>query len=477
MEISLQKEGVMKQRQVRIAIIGGSGFWSETGHHKHLISISKDLDVKLVAIVDLIDPRIVTKHENMQINLERDSTAWINPVDFKDTDSIIKTLKEKYKINLVIIASTPCTHYSYGMSAIKYRINTICDKPIISHNNASTDINASNAIRDDFNKLLNAYTEAKKDTPNLIFHSILRRRALKSFVRVAEDLGEIYQRTGAGVNNISITVNGGKYKFPAELDKPGAHGYLEGVGSISHSAYHYLDVIGWYLSVAPGKTKYIRPKLNYVFRISDYIKAGSYEALGSVINEDNMAMTTPNLPKEVLGCELNAGFTFDLLDESKNLLGCSSFLFNLITFSPRTINFSPDIHEPADYHNGGRMSHIIIDVHQDGLTNWQVVKNNIVFNGDSIESTCRRHPALNMKTLERFTDEKAYQTGVTLELLLRHTIDMVGSENAIIGHPNIRSLEEEQLAMSLYAECYRLIAEEYSKNGHSQGEVLIPLGS
>lgn len=123
------------------------------------------------------------------------------------------------------------------------------------------------------------------------------------------------------------------------------------------------------------------------------------------------------------------------------------------------------------------MSHIIIDVHQDGLTNWQVVKNNIVFNGDSIESTCRRHPALNMKTLERFTDEKAYQTGVTLELLLRHTIDMVGSENAIIGHPNIRSLEEEQLAMSLYAECYRLIAEEYSKNGHSQGEVLIPLGS
>ena len=214
----------MKQRQVRIAIIGGSGFWSETGHHKHLISISKDLDVKLVAIVDLVDPRIVTKHENMQINLGRDSTAWINPVDFKDTDSIIKTLKEKYKINLVIIASTPCTHYSYGMSAIKYRINTICDKPIISHNNASTDINASNAIRDDFNKLLNAYTEAKKDTPNLIFHSILRRRALKSFVRVAEDLGEIYQRTGVGVNNISITVNGGKYKFPAELDKPGAHG-------------------------------------------------------------------------------------------------------------------------------------------------------------------------------------------------------------------------------------------------------------
>ncbi len=449
--------------KVNVAIIGGSGFWSELSHHKHLNNIRNHKDVSLVAVVDLVDPRTVSHHANLQAMLDHDDTTWVNPADFVDTDAIMQYLIDRHDVNLVIIASTPCTHYEYGMSAVKYRINTICDKPIISHNNASTDPEAAETIVSQYDTLLDAYQRAKEDTPTLLFHSILRRRALDAFVRVADDLKEVYEQTGAGVNNMSIIVNGGKYKFPAELDKPGAHGYLEGVGSISHSAYHYLDVMSWYLSNAPGQAHYIRPRLNYTFRISDYLKVASYRTLAKIIGEKPEALSTPALSKETLGCELNAGFTFDLLDADHNLIGTNSFLFNLVSFSPRVLNYDKDVHEPADRKGGGRMSHVIVDVHQDGLQNWQVTKNDVVFEDNSIHATCRRHPLLGKKTFETITDENAYTSGVTLEDLLYHVVDAVSETRAIVNHPNIRALDEERLAMQLYGQCYRLLAQDYVK--------------
>lgn len=450
--------------KINVAIVGGSGFWSELSHHKHLVGIRNDFDVRLAAVVDPVDPRSVPRHKNLQTMLQHDKTAWVNPDDYSDTDTIIQHLVDTYAVNLVIIASTPCTHYEYGMSTIKFRINTICDKPIISHRNASTDPSAAESIISQYDTLLDAYQQAKKDTPTLLFHSILRRRSLNTFIKVAEDLKDVYDQTGAGVNNMSIIVNGGKYKFPAELDKPGAHGYLEGVGSISHSAYHYLDIMSWYLDVAPGQAHYIRPRLNYAFRISDYLKAGSYTSLANVIDEDSTALTVPSLSKETLGCELNAGFTFDLLDENHNIIGSNSFLFNLVSFSPRTRKFDKNVHEPADFKDGGRMSHIIMDIHQDGLQSWQITKNNIVFEEDSINATRRLHPSLGDTTYESITDENAYASGISLEDLLRTAVEATINNDTISNHPNIRALDEERLAMQLYGNCYLLLANNYMNN-------------
>lgn len=460
-------------KTVNVAIIGGSGFWSEISHHKHLNAIRGKQTVALKAIVDPIDPYSISHHSNLQNALQTDSSAWINPNDFDNTDQIIKYLVDNYSINLIIIASTPCTHYDYGLSAIKYRINTICDKPIISHNNASTDPSAAQKIISQYDALLDAYKHAKQEVPSLIFHSILRRRALDAFVKVAEDVKEVYQQTGAGVNNMSIIVNGGKYKFPAELDKPGAHGYLEGVGSISHSAYHYLDVMTWYMSNAPGRASFIRPRLNYVFRISDYLKVESYASLAKVIDEKSEALSTPMLSEATLGCELNAGFTFDLLDANHNLVGSNSFLFNLISFSPRVVNFDPDVHEPADKKGGGRMSHVIMDVHQDGLLSWQITKNDVVFEDNSIHASCRRHPNLGKKTFETAVYDNAYTSGLTLEDLLFEVISKVANDQPLVDHPNIRSLDEERLATQLYGLCYKLLAEDYIKQPTADAMVAI----
>lgn len=458
--------------KVNVAIIGGSGFWSEISHHKHFCSIREKVDVSLAAIVDPVDPKSVTRHEHLQEMILHSNTKWINPSNFSDdTDAIIKHLVENMSVNLVIIASTPCTHYDYGMSAIKHRVNSICDKPIVSHDNASSDPNAAGAITKRYNEMLAAYQEAKKDTPTLLFHSILRRRALRSFERVAKDLKKVYKETGAGVNNMSIIVNGGKYKFPAELDKPGAHGYLEGVGSISHSAYHYLDIMSWYLESAPGRAYRIRPRLNYVFRVSDYLKVESYASIAKLIDVQEEGLATPALSKETLGCELNAGFTFDLLDADDNLIGSSSLLFNLVSFSPRILKYDEKVHEPADHKGGGRMSHVILDVHQDGLQSWQVIKNDIVFEDSNIHATCRRHPLLSRETFESFSEEDAYTAGLTLGDLMRIVVQKVSQNEVITNHPNIRSLDEERLAMQLYGQCYRLLAQNYQHENEDAASI------
>lgn len=452
---------------VRVAIIGGSGFWSEESHHKHLLALEKDYPVRLVAIVDPVDPHTVKVHENLQMILSKHNPEWLNPKDFESTDQIITQLQEKMNVNLVIIASTPCTHFEYGVSCIEHGMNVICDKPIISHNNAATDPVAANQIVEQYDVLLEKYRAAKKKYPNLLFHSILRRRSLKAFMHVAEEIEKVHKATGAGVNNMTIIVNGGKYKFPAELNAAGAHGYLEGVGSLSHSAYHYIDVMTWYLTNAPGVTAKIKPQLNYVFRISDYLKAKSYEPLAKTIKESQEALQTPELTKETLGCELNAGFSFNLYDSKDQMVGAISFLFNLISFTPRVLRYDKNVHEPADRKGGGRMSHIIMDIHQDGLQTWQIVKNDIVFEDNKLHAVGRRHPHIEGEPYEELTYEKAYHSGKTLDVFLGEAISSVANDAPIENHPVIRSLEEERLATELYGTCYKLLADNFAGNSQT----------
>jgi hypothetical protein len=449
------------KKSVNIAIIGGSGFWSELSHHKHLMELRKRFALKLSAIVDPINPRMVHKHENMQRILEAEDVAWINPEDYKNTDSIIHDLKQNYGVNLVIIASNPVTHFDYGMSCIKHDVHVICDKPIVSTRNASTVYNSATGIKEQYKELLNAYTVAKKNNPKLLFHSILRRRSLEPFVEVATELERVYKKTGAGINNMTLFVNGGIYKFPAEFTSGGAHGYLDGIGSMAHSAYHYLDIIAWFLSKAPGGTTKIRPQLNYVLRVQDYLRTQAFAPLARTIKTSAESLEIPKLPLEVLGCELNSGFTFMLYNDQDIPTGEITFLFNHVSFTPRINPYDRAIHEPANHKGGGRVSHFTVDINQEGLQSWQIGKNDIVFEGNDITLQGRRHSLIEGESTVSRVYENAYEPEISMKDLLAHTIEKLLEDTAIDDHPIIRTLAEERLATELYASCYELIAAQY----------------
>ncbi len=448
-------------RRIKIATIGGSGYWSDRNHHRHIIELKSQFDVELVAIVDPINPRDVTIHKNTNKLCKTDNTSWINPTDFKSADEIILELKNTYQVDLVIIASTPCTHYEYGIATVKQGIHTICDKPIISHRSAATNLEAASAIRNQYYDLLEKYKKSKRDNPRLLFHSILRRRSLESFTKVAHELNAIYLKNKAGVNNMTILINGGVCKLPAELIKEGAHGYLDGIGSFSHSAYHYVDAIAWFVSQAPGKTYKLVPKLNYVTRVSDYLKAESYKQTASTLNIDKAALDTPQLSEETLGCELNVGFTLTMKSKENVTIGIISILFNHTSFNTRTLGYDSTIREVGDHKGGGRMSQSFIDVHQEGLQNWQIAKNDVALDDNTITMQGRRHPSIEGPGYEYSKYENAYDSNISMKDLLGDTLNYICSGDNLKQRHIVRDLSEERLAVEIYTACYELIAADH----------------
>lgn len=459
--------------RVKIAVIGGSGYWSDRNHHRHILELKSQYDVELTAIVDYINPREVDIHKNTKELCTIDNTTWLSPSDFKNVDEILVELKNNHGVNLVIIASTPCTHYEYGVATVKQGIHTICDKPIISHKNAATNIEAASTIRDQYYDLLQKYREAKKLNPKLLFHSILRRRSLESFTKVAHELNVVYRKNNAGVNNMTILINGGVCKLPVELSNAGAHGYLDGIGSFSHSAYHYVDAIAWFVSQAPGRACKLVPRLNYVMRVSDYLESESYKQIANTLDIDSSALIIPELSKETLGCELNVGFTLTMKTKENITTGLISILFNHVSFNTRTIGYDPSVREVGDHKGGGRMSQSFIDVHQEGLQNWQISKNDVALDDNTITLQGRRHPSIGGKGYEYSKYENAYDSNISMKDLLADTLQYISTGGSIKEHHIVRELSEERLAVEIYTACYELIAADYQGSPFQSPDIFI----
>jgi hypothetical protein len=448
---------------ISIAVIGGSGFWANVGHYKHILQAreSQSVVVKIVAIVDPNDPYAQSPDIKPYLRevLNSDSPRWIRPGGFDTEVSIINSLKDDLKIDMVIIASSPTTHYPYALACVKHRIHAICDKPIVSHANASFDSKSAALITEEFKNLCFQYEKSLNEEPRLLCCSVLRRRGLKVFRDVASELLEVYQETGAGINNMSVIVNSGKYLYPAELNIVGAHGYREGIGSLSHSAYHYIDLISWYIGAARGNIAFLQPKLNYVFRVKDYISSKSYMSLWKINSEADDALRVDELPKEILESELNTSYTINLMDNNKNNIGSILFNFNQVSYTPRTLPYSAT-NDPADLPGGGRTSSFIIDIHQDGLLNYYVYKNDTVFEEYSIESRIRKHTHITQGYNDPGVSsvDDPYNQGATLVDAYCDLFQYISDSHKGLTNPIVRSILSERLATELYGAFYELLS-------------------
>jgi len=158
---------------------------------------------------------------------------------------------------------------------------------------------------------------------------------------------------------MNIIVNGGLHRYPVEFLKAGAHGYLDGIGSLAHSSYHYIDVIAWYLQLAPGDATQIKITLPHIFRVKDYLNIKGYKALQKLINSDDEKLDKGiNLPVSVLNSELDFTFHLQLLNKDNLPIGLISCTSNHTTYTPRKVKYNPIAIDHAHDRNGGRMSQI-----------------------------------------------------------------------------------------------------------------------
>lgn len=290
-------------KPIHIFVAGGSGFWAETNHYPSILKLKAEgIPVKIVGICDERDPYKEKNRPNLHKILNEDKPIWNDPFVASEDELFRKLnkLHKQFDLDIVIVTTNPTFHFLYASWAIKNIINVLCDKPLVAIKNASSNLVQAKQIQQSYEELKGLAAEAKKKRENYIFCSPLRRRALTPFVKIAKELEDIYKKTGEGIRYMNVIINGGVNKFPQEFLKGGAHGYLDGVGSLAHSSYHYIDVIAWYLSVARGNTAKLEVSLPYILRVKDYLSIKGYSKLREFIDDKTDFDDRIELPEPVL---------------------------------------------------------------------------------------------------------------------------------------------------------------------------------
>lgn len=469
-------------RAINLIVAGGSGLWAEINHYPSIIALkAKGFNVKVIAICDPIDPKsnqVNEKRENLKRILELDKPYWINPSvkNLQQLKKKLNNLLKKYPLCAMIVSANPVHHYFYSKWALDNKINVLCDKPLVTTENSSFDPKSAALVQERYKELNALFIKNRKENPYYIFCSPLRRRSLEPFMKIAHELEEVYKKTGEGIRHMNVIINGGIHKYPSEYLKGGAHGHLDGVGTLCHTSYHYIDLIAWYLKVARGKIHSIEISLPYVLRVSEYLDMKGYNSLRDLIEPNFKFQESIKIPQKVLNTELDFSFYLKLKDKKGNNIGQITFVVNYSTFAPRLTKYNPDVVEYAHDKYGGRMSSVYIDIHQGPLQQIQLIKNDEVVLGHNIELRKWLHPLLGEKQ-ENWHYKHAYEKGILtskglFECFIKATMKLHLPKEEL----NLLSIIDGQnLTNRLYSAMYEKLAEEFYQKNHAQDVAPQPL--
>lgn len=460
-------------KKVNFMMIGGSGHLCELNHYPAVLTLKNEgIDAQVAVICDPLDPRSTDAshykvgRKNLNSILESDDPLWVNPLDYPEPEALSAHLNQIAKerdINVVIIATNPSYHYFYADWAVSAGLNVLCDKPLIVVPDSSWNPEQAKLIEERFESLYKKVELAQSNNPDYRFSTPLRRRALTPFVTIAENLHSIYEKTGEGVTYIDAMINSGVHRYPIEFLKGGAHGYLDGIGSLSHSSYHYLDVIAWYLQAAPGKIAKIGITLPYVSRVKDYLAKQGYGQMLQLNGEDpSVVVDNVELPESVLNAELDFTVHMHLYDEQDKKLGLVSYTSKHTTYSPRTTKYAPEMLDHTNDENGGRMSQIYFDIHQGSVQNWLLIKNDVVFEENKIETTQRLHKGLGEGYRKiNYSDAYDSETVTLKDLFISFAKKSVGIEVPEKHDEHLQLLSTQKLTHRIFSATYELIADNY----------------
>jgi predicted dehydrogenase len=167
-----------------------------------------------------------------------------------------KIIKEK-NITGVIISTEPTAHVCYAEWALERGLSILMDKPISTHKNIATSLEAVEKIKSDYEKLEQAYKKAQKKHPGLIFSLTAQRRFHAAFIRVKELITEVFEKTNCPITSIQSFHSDGQWRMPSEIVDQIYHPYCQGYGKCSHSGYHSIDIAPWLLEATETAGKEI----------------------------------------------------------------------------------------------------------------------------------------------------------------------------------------------------------------------------
>ena len=271
---------VCLKRNINILIIGFGPHAQKTyAREFERLKVEKGRNnIKLCGIVDLDEKRTDVYRYLNKLTVAKGFTFIAAPnrifgTDYFLTNEFSKRLTvfcNEQDINAVFIATEPICHYAYIEWALNNRLHIFLDKPVTLHVNSSTEERQAQKIIDDYLKILALHKKTKILPLNkpVIFSCLAQRRYHPAFLEMRRNIQNVYNKTNCPVTSITALHSDGQWRFPYELLNESYHGFNEGVGKVSHSGYHLLDIVPWLIKVAERKDQ----KINKVRIFANFVR-------------------------------------------------------------------------------------------------------------------------------------------------------------------------------------------------------------
>ncbi len=193
---------------------------------------------------------------------------------------------KKYSLKGVIISTDPLCHHQYAKWALKNELSILMDKPITITKNVSTNPDLSNKLNEHYLELKNLYKKINNKKRKTLFSIVSQRRFHKGFKKVKELLQEVYEETNCPPTSIQISHSDGQWRLPHEIVNIDYHSYNHGFGKVSHSGYHFIDMINFLTDFVKEDKKADNVDINSKFlRPLDFISQITIEDYKKIFGE------------------------------------------------------------------------------------------------------------------------------------------------------------------------------------------------
>jgi len=449
----------MKKVTLKLIIFGGSGNWASRKYFPVINKLNDaGFNIKVMAICDLIDPytRDSSNETSLSGILEKDKPVWLNP----NMHNFKKELDDFAKvINLVIISSNPVSHFGYINWALNNQINIVCDKPILVSKDSALNKSEALKIRHDYEVINEKYVAIKKKNSNYQFLIVVGRRAWKPFMHIFYNFEKVYKETNLGITHANIILNSGVHRFPGELLDRGAHGYLDGVGVVSHSAYHYIDILARMIGIMKDSLSKIKVTVPHVLRIKDYLDDKKYSPLDVALYKSKYDHPEINLSDSALNAELDCIAILTWYGKNDEVVGTCVLQFNNSTYTPRVSLYDSNRLNPDN--SAARMHQLYVEIHQGPLQNWTLRQDHIFGTPNQANFVSRKHPTLCEKNDTEYQEnkyhgEKEFKHLNSKDFIENILLFLAGSskydENMLVN------VSSQKLSVDIFSAIYEAIA-------------------
>lgn len=253
----------------REILIGGSGKQAAAVHLPVLLDRP---DSRLVTIADPVDPRRSPFSSKHSQGLDRVGTQWL-PLSGQTNEDLDRLTQQNSEnpADTLIISCPPLHHAEYVAWGLGQGMDVIVDKPFISIPNQFGDPEAPAKLQEEYARLKELRDSSQHvtyDRKSKVSVPVMRRFT-PPYTTILENITDVYVATGQPLTNIQTTRSDGCFRFPDEFDRPGAHGYRDGLGSLTQSGYHYLDFMAASVAAAPPEGLELSAEMTSQTRVSD----------------------------------------------------------------------------------------------------------------------------------------------------------------------------------------------------------------